>query len=67
MHINSIEFNSTKSMHSKEIIIRVTFLRLMYVIIYSIMNIMIENIKTKTMFESEIEINYMFKRLIDAV
>ena len=42
---------------------RVTFLHLMYIVIYSIVSVMIENIKIKTMFNSGAE---MFKRLIDA-
>ena len=65
MHVNLIRFNSTKSMHLKEIVIRVVFLCFMYIVVYSTMNVMIEDIKTKTMFNNKIEINCIFKRLID--
>ena len=67
MHVDLIRFNSTKSVHLKEIMTRVTFLRFMYVVIYSIVNVMIENIKIKAMFDNGAEINCIFKRLIDAV
>ena len=66
MHVNSIKFNLTKSVHLKKIVARVIFLRFMYVVIYLMMNVMIKNIKTKTMFDNEVKINCMFKRLIDA-
>ena len=52
-------------MHLKEIMIRVAFWRFMYVVVYSIVNVMIENIKIKMIFDNEAEINCMFKRLID--
>ena len=67
MHVDSMRFNSTKSMHLKKIVIRAAFLHLMYVVVCSIVNVMIENIKIKTMFNSEAEVNCMFKRLTDAV
>ena len=65
VHVNSMRFNLTKSMHFREIVIRVAFLRFMYVVICSIVNVTIENIKIKTMFNSEAEINCIFKRLTD--
>ena len=65
VHVDSMRLNSTKSMHLKEIVIRVVFLHLMYVVVCSIVNVMIENIKIKTMFNNETEINCMFKRLAD--
>ena len=61
MHINLMRLNSTKSMHLKKIVTRVVFLRLMYVVVCSIVNVMIENIKIKTMFNNETEVNCMFK------
>ena len=61
VHIDSMRFNSTKSVHLKKIVTRVTFLRLMYIVTYSIMNVMIENIKIKAMFNNEAEVNFMFK------
>ena len=65
MHINLMKFNSTKSMHLKKIVACVVFLRFIYVIVYSIINVIIENVKTKTMFNIETKINCIFKRLID--
>ena len=67
VHVDSIRLNSTKSMHLKKIVIRVAFLRLMYVVACSIVNVIIENIKIKTMFDSRTKVNCMFRRLIDAV
>ena len=66
VHVDSMRLNSTKSVHLKKIVTYVTFLRLMYVVVCSIVNVMIENIKIKTMFDNEAEINCIFKRLIDA-
>ena len=63
MHIGSMKLNSTKSVHLEKIVTRVAFLRLMYVVICSIVNVMIENIKIKAMFENGTEVNCMFKRL----
>ena len=62
-----MKFNSTKSIYLKEIVARVVFLRFMYVVICSIVSVIIENIKIKAMFDSEAEINCIFKQLIDAV
>ena len=56
-----MRFNSTKSVHLKEIVARVTFLRLMYIVACLIVNVMIENIKIKAMFANGTEVNCMFK------
>ena len=61
MHIDSIKFNSTKVMHSKEIIVHVVSLHFIYIIACSTINIIIENIKTKTMFNNKIKIDVMKK------
>ena len=45
--------------------IRITSLRLMYIVIYSTVDVMIENIKIKVIFNNGAEVNCMFKRLID--
>ena len=42
-------------------------LHFIYIVVCSIVKVMIENIKIKTMFNSEAEVNCMFKRLIDVV
>ena len=65
MYIKSMKFNSTKAVHLAKTVTRVTFLRFMYVVVYSIVNVIIENIKIKAIFNSGAEINYMFKQLID--
>ena len=67
MHVDLIRFSSMKSIHLEEIVTRVAFLHLMYVVVCSIVSVMIENIKIKTMFDNGTEVNCMFKRLIDAV
>ena len=56
-----MRFNSTELMHLKAIVTRVAFLRLMYVVVCSTVNIMIESIKIKIMFDNETEVNCMFK------
>ena len=66
MHIDSIKFNSTKSMHLRKIVARVIFLRFMYVVACLTINVIIENVKTKMMFNNKIKVNCIFKRLIDA-
>ena len=66
VHADSMKFNSTESMHLKKIVICVTFLRFMYVVVCLIVSVMIENIKIKTIFDNEAEVNCMFKRLTDA-
>ena len=66
VYVDSIKVNSMKSVHLKEIVTRVAFLRFIYVVVCSIVNVMIENIKIKAMFDNGTEINCMFKWLIDA-
>ena len=67
MNVDLIRFSSTESIYLKKIVTRVVFLRFMYVIDCSIVSVMIDNIKIKTIFDSETEINCMFKQLINAV
>ena len=67
VHVNSIKFSSTESMHLKEIVIRVAFLRFIYTVICLTINVIIENIKIKTMFNNKTEANCIFKQLIDVV
>ena len=67
IYINSMKFNMTKSVHLKEIVARVIFLRFIYIVIYLTMSVIIENIKIKMMFNKKVEINYIFKRLINVV
>ena len=65
MHINSMRFSSTKLMHLKKIVTCVAFLHFIYIVVCSIVNVMIENIKIETIFNNRTEINCIFKRLID--
>ena len=67
MHVDSMKFNSMKSMHLKEIVARVIFLRFIYIVACSTMNIMIKDVKTKTIFNNKTKINCMFKRLINVI
>ena len=66
VHVDSIRSSSTESMYLREIVARIIFLRFIYVVVCSIVSVMIENIKIKTLFNSGIKVNYMFKQLIDA-
>ena len=67
VHVNSMKLNSTKSKHLEKIVTRVVFLRFMYIVACSIVNVMIENIKIKTIFDNKTKMNCIFKRLIDVV
>ena len=67
VHFDSMKLNSTESVHLKKIVIRVVFLHFMYVVVCSIVNIIIENIKIKAMFNNVAEVNCIFKWLVDAV
>ena len=66
-HVDSMRFNSTESVYLEKIVTRVAFLCFIYVVVCSIVNVMIKNIKIKTMFNNEAEVNCMFKRLIDVI
>ena len=61
MHVDSMKFNSTKLMHLKKIVVRVVFLRFIYAVACSMINVIIENIKIKTIFDIKVEVNYIFK------
>ena len=66
MHVESIKLNFIELIHLKEIIVRIVFFCSIYVIVYLTMNVSINNIKIKTLFNNNVKINYMSKRLIDA-
>ena len=61
IYINFIKFSSIKSMYLKKIVIRAAFLRFMYTIVCSTMNMIIKKIIIKAMFDSDVEINFMLK------
>ena len=66
MHVESVELNFIKSIHLKKIIVRVVFFRSMYIVICSIINVSIDDVKIKTLFDNDVEINCMLKKLTDA-
>ena len=66
MHVESIKFNFIEFVYLKEIVARVVFFRSMYVVVYSTMNMFIDDVKIKTLFDNDIEINCILKRLTDA-
>ena len=56
IHIELMKFNSTKSVYLKEVVIRVAFLRFIYVIACSIVNVIIENIKIKMILITKLKL-----------
>ena len=67
MHVKSVKYNSIELIHLREIVVRVAFLRSMYVIACLTMNVSIENVKVKSLFNSDVEINYMSKKLTNSI
>ena len=67
IYINLFTFFINESMYINELIIRVTFFRNIYAIICFIVYIDIKNYRVKTIFDNEIEINYIFKKLVNEV
>ena len=65
MHVKSIKLNFIESIHLKKIVVRIVFFRSIYVIIWLMMNVLIDDVKIKTLFNNNVEINYMSKKLID--
>ena len=66
MHVELIRFNFIESIYLKEIVARIVFFRLMYIVACLMMNVSIDDVKIKTLFDNDVEINCMSKRLIDA-
>ena len=66
MHVELIKFNFIEFVHLKEIVVRIVFFRPMYAVVCSMMNVFINDVKIKTLFNNDVEINYMSKKLIDA-
>ena len=66
MHIESIKFNFIESIHLKEIVARIIFFHSIYIVAYLTINVFTNDIKIKTLFDNNVEINYMSKKLIDA-
>ena len=66
MHIKSVEFNFIELIHLKKIVARIIFFRSMYVVACSTMNVFINDVKIKILFNNNVKINCMSKRLTDA-
>ena len=66
MHVKSIKLNFIKLMHLKEIVVQIVFFRSMYAVVYFTMNMSIDDVKIKTLFNNNVEINCISKRLTDA-
>ena len=67
MHVESIKFNFIELIHLKEIVVQVISFRSMYVVVCLMMNMSINDIKIKMLFDNNIKINCMSKQLIDAM
>ena len=66
MHVESVKFNFIELIHLKEIVIQVVSLYSMYAVVCSTINVSIKNIKIKTLFDSDVEINCILKRLTNS-
>ena len=66
VHVKLIKFNFIELIHLKEIVARIVFFYLMYVVVCSTMNVSIDDVKIKTLFDNDVEINCMSKKLTDA-
>ena len=66
MHVKSVKFNFIESIHLKKIVARVVFFRSMYAVVYSTMNVSIKNVKIKTLFNNDVEVNCMLKKLTNS-
>ena len=66
VHVESIKLNFIESIHLKEIVARIAFFRSMYVVVCSTMSVSIDDVKIKALFDNDVEINCMSKKLIDA-
>ena len=66
VHVESVKFNFIESIHLKKIVVQIVFFRSMYAVVCSMMNVSIDDVKIKTLFDNNVEINCMSKKLIDA-
>ena len=67
MHVESIKLNFIESIYFEKIIVQIVFFRSMYVVVYFIINMLIDDVKIKTLFNNNVEINCMSKKLIDEI
>ena len=66
MYIELIKFNSIESIHLKKIVVRLIFFDLIYIVVCSTMNIFINDVIIKILFNNDAEINYISKKVINA-
>ena len=66
MHVKLIKFNFIELIYLEEIVVRVGFFRLIYVVVCFMINMSINDVKIKTLFDNDVEINCISKKLIDA-
>ena len=66
VYVELIKFNFIEFIYLKEIVARIIFFRLMYIVVCLMMNVFIDDVKIKTLFNNNVKINCMLKRLIDA-
>ena len=65
INVSSICNDITKAMHMNDLIVRISSLKAMCVVACSKTFVSIENVKVKTLFDNEVEINCINKRLVD--
>ena len=65
VHVESIKFNFIESIHLKKIVVRIVFFRSMYIVACLTMNVSINNIKIKALFDNDVKINCISKKLTD--
>ena len=66
MHIESVKFNSIELIYLKKIVARIVFFHSMYIVVCSTMNVSIKNIKIKALFNSNVKVNCILKRLTNS-
>ena len=66
MHVELIKLNFIESIYLRKIVIRIIFFCSIYIVVCLTINMIINDVKIKTLFNNNVEINYMLKRLIDA-
>ena len=66
VYVESIKLNFIESIHLKTIVARIVFFRLMYIVACLIINVSINDVKIKILFDNDVEINCMSEKLINA-
>ena len=66
MHVESIKLNFIESIHLRKIVVRIVSFRSMYIVVCFTMNVLIDDVKIKMLFNNNVEINCMLKKLINA-